>query len=183
MSAREIHDDIAATLGPDAMSYTSVTRYIREARCPPSKSEPHRADIQRDLDDLDQVNFAAFGDGPFASLQLSRLTRLPSMTVYFRLTQSLGFVACRRRWGPHALSDAQKGETVNPSRRLLRMLEVQRDGAWHDIVTLDESRFYLSTDYEFVWIPPEEKAPERERHIIQSKNSCSRLFGIRAGSI
>jgi hypothetical protein len=45
-------------------------------------------------------------------------------------------------------------------RRLLRMLEVQRDRAWHDIVTLDESWFHLSTDYEFVWVPEHEKFPK-----------------------
>jgi hypothetical protein len=49
------------------------------------------------------------------------------------------------------------------------MLEVQRDRAWHDIVTLDESWFYLSRDYEFVWLPRDEKVPEREQHTIQSK--------------
>jgi hypothetical protein len=49
------------------------------------------------------------------------------------------------------------------------MLEVQRDRAWHEIVTLDESWFYPSTDYEFVWLPRDEKVPERERHTIQSK--------------
>jgi hypothetical protein len=32
MSAHETQDDIVATLGPDAMSYSSVTRYLREAR-------------------------------------------------------------------------------------------------------------------------------------------------------
>jgi hypothetical protein len=37
------------------------------------------------------------------------------------------------------------------------MLEVQRDRAWHDIVTLDEYWFYLSMDYEFVWLPRDEK--------------------------
>jgi hypothetical protein len=53
---------------------------------------------------------------------------------------------------PHALADAQNGGGVNMSRQLLRMriLEVQRNRAWHDIVILDESWFYLSTDYEFV---------------------------------
>jgi hypothetical protein len=63
------------------------------------------------------------------------------------------------------------------------MLEVQRDRAWHDIVTLDESSFHLSMDYEFVWLPRNEKVPERELHRIQSKNSCSQSFEIRAGSI
>jgi histone-lysine N-methyltransferase SETMAR len=41
--------------------------------------------------------------------------------------------------------------------------------ARHDIVTLGESWFYLRTDYEFVWLPRDEKVPERERHTIQSK--------------
>jgi hypothetical protein len=31
MSAREIHDDIVATLGPDVVSYSSGTRQLREA--------------------------------------------------------------------------------------------------------------------------------------------------------
>jgi hypothetical protein len=94
MSARDIHDDIVATHGPDAMSYSSVTRYLREARFPPSKSEPHPAHVQRDLDDSHQAIVAALEDSPLASVrQLSRLTHLPSTTVYRRLTQSLGFVA------------------------------------------------------------------------------------------
>jgi hypothetical protein len=49
------------------------------------------------------------------------------------------------------------------------MLEVQRDPAWHGIVTLDEPWLCLSTHYEFVWLPRDEKVPERERHAIQSK--------------
>jgi hypothetical protein len=48
------------------------------------------------------------------------------------------------------------------------MLEVQRDRARHNIVAFDESWFYLSLDYEFVWLPRDEKSP-KERHTIQSK--------------
>jgi hypothetical protein len=151
MLTREIHDDIVATLGPDAVSYSSVTRYLREARLPPSKPGPHPTDIQRDLDDSDQAIFAALEGSLYTSVrQLSRLTHLLSTAVSRCLTQSMGFVARHLRCVPHALSDAQKGERVNLSRRLLRMLEVQRDRTWHDIVTRDESWFYLSTDYEFV---------------------------------
>jgi hypothetical protein len=120
MSAREIHDDIVVTLGPDTVSYSSVTSYIRDARFPLSKPEPHPADVQRDLGDSDQAVLAALEDSPFASVrQLSRLTHLPSTTVYHRLTQSLRFVAHHLRWIPHVLSDAQNGERVNLSRRLL----------------------------------------------------------------
>jgi hypothetical protein len=72
MSAREIHDDIVATLGPDAVSYNLFTRHLREARFPPLKPESHPADIQRDLDDSDQATLTALEDSPFASVwQLS----------------------------------------------------------------------------------------------------------------
>jgi hypothetical protein len=40
------------------------------------------------------------------------------------------------------------------------MLEVQRDRIWYDIVTLDESWFYLSRDYEFIRLPRDEKFPK-----------------------
>jgi transposase len=53
MSAREIHDNVVAILGPDAVSYSSVTRYLREARFHPSKPDLHPADVQRDLGDSD----------------------------------------------------------------------------------------------------------------------------------
>jgi hypothetical protein len=45
MSEHESHDDIVAILGPNAVSYSSVTRYLREARFPPSKPEPDPADV------------------------------------------------------------------------------------------------------------------------------------------
>jgi hypothetical protein len=170
MSAREIHDDIVATLRSDAVSYSSVTRHLREARFPPSKPEPHPANIQRDLDDSDHVILASLEDSPFAlARQLSRLAHLRSTTVHRRLTRSLGFVAHHLRWVPHALSDAHKDKRVNLSRRLFRILEVQQDRAWHDIIIVDEPWFYLSRDSEFVWLPRDEKVPERERQSVQSK--------------
>jgi hypothetical protein len=59
MSARKIHDDTVATSGPDAVSYSSVTLFLCEPQCPPSKPEPHQTDVQRDLNDSDQAILAA----------------------------------------------------------------------------------------------------------------------------
>jgi hypothetical protein len=52
----------------------------------------------------------------------------------------------------------------------MRILEVQRDRAWHDIVTLDESWLYLSADYEFVWLPRDEKFPKENDTQFNRKN-------------
>jgi UDP-3-O-acyl-N-acetylglucosamine deacetylase len=65
----------------------------------------------------------------------------------------------------------------------MRILEVQRDRAWHDIVTLDEFWFYLSMDYEFIWLLRDEKFTKENDTQFKRKISCSRPFGIRAGSI
>jgi hypothetical protein len=98
ISAREILDDIVAALGPDAVSYSSVNCYLREAWFPPSKLEAHPADVQRDLGDSDPAILIALEDSPFTSVrQLARLTHLPSTTVYRFLAQSLEFVACHLR--------------------------------------------------------------------------------------
>jgi hypothetical protein len=76
-----------ATRGPNAVSYNSVIRYLRETRFPRSKPEPHPVDVERDLDDSDQAILAALEDSPFASVRkLSRLNHLPSTIVYHRLT-------------------------------------------------------------------------------------------------
>jgi hypothetical protein len=151
------------------VSYSSATRSLREVQFRPSKPESHPTDVQRDLDDSDQAILAALDNSPFASVrQLSRLTHIPSPTVYRRFSQSVGVVARHLRWVPHVLSDAQNSERVNLSKRLLRILETHRDRAWHDMVTLDKSWFYLSRDYEFLWLLRDEKVPERERHMIQS---------------
>jgi hypothetical protein len=87
MSARDIHDDIAATLGSDAVLYSSIQLPAIFARhnffLLPSKPEHHPADVQRDLDNSDRAILAALEESPFASVQqLSRLTHLPSTTLY-----------------------------------------------------------------------------------------------------
>jgi hypothetical protein len=61
----------------------------------------------------------------------------------------------------HALSDVQKVRRGDLYRELLGMPEVQRDRAWHDIVTLGESWFYLSTE----WITNQSDCDETERFL------------------
>jgi histone-lysine N-methyltransferase SETMAR len=47
----------------------------------------------------------------------------------------------------------------------------QKDRAWHDIVTLDESWFYFTTDQERIWLPEGTEAPVRERITVQSRKT------------
>jgi hypothetical protein len=193
MSAREVHDDIVATIGPDAVPYSSVTRYLREARFPPSKPGHHPADVQRDrdLDDSDQAILAALEDSPFASVrQLSRLTHPPSTTVY-RLSPSYTIVGicgaspsmgatCSVRCAKVRESQSVSETIANANARS----PARSSMAWHRhprrVLILPE---YMSTDYEFVWLPRDEKFPKKNDTQFNQKNSYSRSFGIRAGCI
>jgi hypothetical protein len=54
-------------------------------------------------------------------------------------------------------------------QELLPMLERQKQRPWHDIVTLDESWFYLNTNHELIWLQPDGEIPETEWRTIQSE--------------
>ena len=169
LSATLIHQELVDTLGPEAAAYSTVTWYLREARFAGQSEE---VPIETELMTTNPVDVAILGalsDRPFSSVrQLSRLTYLSRTTVHRHLTESLCFTVRYLRWILHRLSDQQKAIRVNLSRELLRVLEVQQSRSWHDIVTLDESWFYFSTDHERMWLAPGETVPDRERHLIQS---------------
>jgi hypothetical protein len=59
------------------------------------------------------------------------------------------------------------------SRELLSMLYQEETRDWHNVITLDESWFYLCTDHELIWFAPGEMVQERERHMIQCRKSMT----------
>jgi anti-sigma factor ChrR (cupin superfamily) len=92
LPAVAIHDDLVATLGAEAVSYPSVTRYLREAIFASSNLPDPLPPPEHQPDDSDQAILLALADQPFASTrELSRLTHLPRTTVHKRLTQFLRF--------------------------------------------------------------------------------------------
>jgi hypothetical protein len=170
MNAVEIRKDLKATLKDEAVCYGTVTRYLR-SRSFTVSAKPKR--IQSDehfITDTDEAILRALEEQPFSSVrQLARATHLASSTVYAHLTQKLGYTVRHLRWVPHKLSDENMRVRMEVSHQLSEMLEDQKRRSWEDIVTLDESWFYFSTDYEFIWIPLGTEPPERERLTIQSK--------------
>jgi hypothetical protein len=92
LSAIAIHHDLVATLGPEAVRYSSVTRCLREVRFVSSDSPANIPEAETQFDDCDHAILFAFAQQPSASIrELARLTQLPRTAVHIRLTQSLGF--------------------------------------------------------------------------------------------
>jgi hypothetical protein len=169
LSARTIHDDLVATLRPDAVADRTVTRSLRETRFPQPTDASPSIQIPQVSDDSDEAILATLCEALFASgRQLARLTHLSPAKVYRRLTQSLGLTARHLRWVTHLLSDVQKQERIEQTQLLLRLLMAQQCRSWHNVVTLEESWFYLATQHKFIWLPETEKVPEMEGPMIQS---------------
>jgi hypothetical protein len=169
MSLDAIHDDLVRTLGTDAVTDSTVTKYARSAKISPKKDRPSSKPPIVESIPVDDAILAALADYPFSSIrQLSRRTCLPRSTVHRHLTHSLRFTIRHLRWVPHFLTAEQKRIRVGMSRELLRVLPVQMASQWHDIVILDESWIDLYCGQDLMWMAPGEIVPDRERQTVQS---------------
>jgi hypothetical protein len=78
LSSLAIHDDIVTTLGTDEVSYSSVTRYLRDAVFASSNPPTPFPEPEGQFDDCDHTPLLTLAEQPFASVrELSRLTHLP----------------------------------------------------------------------------------------------------------
>jgi hypothetical protein len=83
LSAVAIHDDFVAILDTEAVSYQSVTRYLREAIFASSNPPDPLPLPEHQLDDSDQAILLTLADQSFAPIhELSRLTHVPRTTVH-----------------------------------------------------------------------------------------------------
>jgi hypothetical protein len=172
LSPLAIHDDLVTTLAEDAVSYSSVTRYLRDAVSASSNPPTPLPEPKAQFDDCDQAILLALTEHPFESVrESSRLSHRPRTTVHQRLTKSLRFRVRHLRWVPYLLSHSEKLNRVTLPQELLPMVERQKQRSWHDIVTLDESWFCLSlnTDHELIWRQPDGEIPGREPRTIRSE--------------
>jgi hypothetical protein len=89
LSAREIQEDLTATLGPHPVAYSQVRGYLL-----PSSQDAPSAEVRRRFDDADQALLSALDENPFAFVRdLSRLTHIPPTTVYRCFAESIGLTA------------------------------------------------------------------------------------------
>jgi hypothetical protein len=118
-SARDVHGELITLLGLDVIGSSTVTRYLRQRQFPvifPEPSDEPRMTI------LDDAILEALDKQPFSSVkELTKLTCIPTTTVYRHLTKSLGFVLKHLRWVPHTLMDTQKTQRVTLSNQTSRL--------------------------------------------------------------
>jgi hypothetical protein len=167
LSGRDVHNELVAVLGLDAIAYSTVTSYLWQRKFPAISSEPSNEPPTTIIND---AILDALDKQPFSSVkELVKLTCIPTTTVDRHLTRSLGFVVKHLRWVPHTLTDTQQAQRITLSNQLLLEICSIKHQGWHFIITVDESWFYFSMDHEQIWLRPDQEPPERAKHTIQDK--------------
>jgi hypothetical protein len=127
MALNAIHENLVRVLGENAIAYSTVTKYGRKARFPPTSDGPSAQPMPVETTLLDQAILMALADHPFSSMrELSRMTCLPRSTVHRHLTWSFHFPIRHLRSVPHFLDPGQKETRVNLAHELLHVLSLQR---------------------------------------------------------
>jgi hypothetical protein len=167
LSANDIHSELVAVLGPEALAYSTVTKYLCKEHFPVQSSKPPE---NPSLAVIRDAILDALKQQPFSSVrEIAKLTCIPRTTIHRHLTCSLGFVVKHLHWVPHTLTVTQKVQRVTLSKQLLGELQAIKDQGWQFIMTLDESWFYFATSHELIWLQPGKAPPERPRHTIGDK--------------
>jgi hypothetical protein len=109
MNARQIHNDLIATLGTKVPSYSTVTRWLCEAQLDQFSATAVDFTEDAEVDEIDAVILSALEAQPFVSVRdIARLTHLARSPVLWLLRRSLSFEVRHLRWIPHVLMEQQK---------------------------------------------------------------------------
>jgi hypothetical protein len=158
LSATAIHRDLEETLGPEAIAYSTVTKCLRTLSFRGKTEEEEIGNHDQSLDEARQATLKGLADEPcFQCANWHGRRVYPELPVHRHLMYSLGFRVHHLLWVPHRLSLDQKTKRVALSRELLSTRDQEETRGWHNIITLDESWFYLCTDHELIWLAPGER--------------------------
>lgn len=172
-----IYNEMKEVLGATSVSYSSITRYIRNYIIAQNSHQDVKAEKINVHDETDKLILKELEEEPFASVrQIARTTGIPKSTVYRHLTEKLNYVNMHLKWIPHKLTTEQKHERVACSLELIKMLTSAENRGWNYFVTGDESWFYLNYEYEQKWVQSGEEPPTRVKRMISDEKVMITVF-------
>ena len=120
--------------------------------------------------DLSESILAILNDFPFASAKyISKRLYCSTNTIISNLENNLGYKRFIRRWVPHELTEANKIERVQKSKKLLEILLEHKENDFCTFITLDESWLYFEYQAQAMYASSSEKVPTRTSYNISTK--------------
>jgi transposase len=181
LKARPIQLELASVYGLDALALPTVKKWRR-------RFQQGRTDLFDDprsgrplTHDLGEAIRSVLEERPFTSCKvLCRHFRVGKATCLRILHDTLGLKKFHLRWVPHALSSNQKSERVSCPRLLLAAVEQNEATRFQDVITGDESWFFLYYPRDSMWAPSRDDLPDRIKQKIDTEKCLiSVLWSVR----
>jgi hypothetical protein len=157
---------ICSPLGLGAVPYPMAARILRDRLFTHGQLLAQEQAVKPDPPAIDLIITQTLSDEPVVSVRrLALRTCFPKSTVYYHLVNTLGFTARHLRLIPYALSQDRKHVRVDMLETFPAQAHSVRHNRWRNFATLNGNWFCYPTDFESIWLPGDEKAPERERRM------------------
>jgi len=143
MSCKDIYDDMLATLGDDAPSYSVVKNWVAEfKRGRSSVVDEHRSGRPKDASSTENVqivNDMLNKDRRLTIRYIAETTGINSSTVHRIISEDLRMKKVSARWVPRMLTEEQKKMRVDVCTDLFSRLQAEPQTFLDRIVTQDET--------------------------------------------
>ena len=174
--AKAMHMKLVAYRAEGAPGYSTITKWLRALHRGEDILHRTFAPGPPPLEENEILIRSCLIEKPFSSVRsISSTTAIPRSTVHDTLMR-MGYVVKHLKWVPHKLTDDQKRNRVELSKRMLDHLRTAKHRSWVKFYTGDESWFYLATDYEHMWMEEGDEPPTRARKMINAQKVLITIF-------
>ena len=137
-TATLIHKELVEVLGSEAVSYSTVTKYLRSELTTPISKVCPKMDEKSGDEIIDDAIISVLADEPYSSVrQIAQRTKIPKSTVFYHLVHSLGFVSKHAKWIPKKLTQEQMQDRVYKCSKLATILRKVFHHNYQFVITLD----------------------------------------------
>jgi hypothetical protein len=180
MNNRQICTELTAMYQTDAYSYASVKYWAQQIKLGRNDLFSTHSAGRPALDHIDAMIFDAITKEPFHSVRsLAERVGFPTTTVYRHLTDNLGFHSYISKWIPHMLTNDLREKRITEADALFNVLKAQERIHFRDVITGDESWFYIQQKRPRMWVLTADNLPEIPKTTIATqKVMLTVFFGI-----
>jgi hypothetical protein len=140
----DIQHKLTLVFGEEVYALSSIKCWIHELKTGRTIMTDDPRPGRTPMDHIEVVILKQLSETPFASVRpLSEDLKIPKITVWRRLTESLQFKCLHFKWVPSMLIEELGQKRVDGARTLLNALKAQQRIEFRDIVTGDEIWIYL----------------------------------------
>jgi transposase len=170
LNVQQIHSELESVYHKEALALPTVYKWSARFRIGRTTlsdearhGRPGKSDLATGISAMLEVR-------PFlARKPIARHFRVAKTTCLRILRANLELKEFHLRWVPHTIAPTQKGNRVTLSRKLLTILFQEREKNFMDIMTGDESWFFLHDPHASAWAGSRDDLPVRIKPEIDAE--------------